>query len=179
MNTTKIDVDFLVIGGGIAGLRAAIEIAPYGSVIVLTKDTLTESSTEYAQGGIAVAISDEDEVRIHYEDTIKAGDGLCREDAVKVMVEEGPKRIHELISWGASFDKTEDTFAFTREAAHSRKRILRARGDSTGREIERTLINRAITLPNISRYDFSFSIDLILEDDRCIGATVLRRDKIF
>src|SRR5512147_2999663 len=98
-------VDFLIIGSGVAGLRAAIEVAPYGSVLVVTKDKPSESNTEYAQGGIAAVMSDEDEVGIHFDDTLKAGDGLCKEDAVKVLVEEGPHRIAELIEWGAEFDK--------------------------------------------------------------------------
>jgi len=114
-------VDFLIIGSGVAGLRAAIEMAPYGSVLVVTKDRPAESSTEYAQGGIAVALSDEDEVGIHFEDTLRAGDGLCRERAVKILVEEGPERIRELISWGAAFDKEGTKLDFTMEAAHSRQ----------------------------------------------------------
>jgi L-aspartate oxidase len=171
-------VDFLVIGGGVAGLRAAIELAAKGSVLVLTKDKQTESSTEYAQGGVAVALSDEDEVGIHYEDTIKAGDGLCIEHAVRIMVEEGPGLILELISWGAEFDKEGSKLSFTREAAHSRKRILHSRGDATGKEIERVLIHKARTFPSISRYDFAFTLDLIVHDNRCIGATVLRGDSI-
>ena len=175
---SELTVDFLVIGGGIAGLRAAIELAPHGSVLVLTKDTPTESSTEYAQGGIAVALSDEDEVGIHYEDTLRAGDGLCRKEAVRVMVEEGPTLIRQLISWGALFDKTEDAFIFTHEAAHSKKRILRAMGDSTGKEIERTLIEKAKTMPRITRYDFSFTVDLIVDENRCFGSMVLRKDRI-
>src|SRR3989304_7552584 len=97
--------DFLIIGSGVAGLRAAIELAPYGEVLIATKDIPSESSTEYAQGGIAVALSDEDKVGIHYEDTLNAGDGLCREDAVKILVEEGPGRILERISWGAGGDR--------------------------------------------------------------------------
>jgi len=105
--------DFLIIGSGVAGLRAAIELAPHGNVIVVTKDRPAESSTEYAQGGIAVALSDEDEVGIHYEDTLRAGDGLCREDAVRILVEEGPERILELISWGAEFDKEGMKLDFT------------------------------------------------------------------
>jgi len=167
-------VDFLVIGGGVAGLRAAIELAPDGSVAVLTKDKPTESSTGYAQGGIAVAISDEDKVGIHYEDTINAGDGLCNEEAVRILVEEGPGLIHELISWGAEFDKEGSKLAFTREAAHSRKRILHSHGDSTGRELERVLINKVRTFPSVSRHDFTFTIDLIIKDNVCIGASVLQ-----
>ncbi|MEW6600871.1 MAG: FAD-dependent oxidoreductase, partial [Nitrospirota bacterium] len=171
-------VDFLVIGGGVAGLRAAIELASKGSVLVLTKDTISESSTGYAQGGIAVALSDEDEVCIHFEDTIKAGDGLCREDAVRAMVEEGPGYILELISWGAEFDREGSRLAFTMEAAHTRRRILHSHGDSTGKEVERALIKKARTHPSISRYDFAFTLDLIIEDGRCIGATVLRGDSV-
>lgn len=171
-------VDFLVIGGGVAGLRAAIELASQGSVLVLTKDKINESTTGYAQGGIAVALSDEDEVCIHHDDTIKAGDGLCNEEAVRVMVEEGPQYIRELISWGAEFDKEGTKLAFTREAAHTRKRILHSHGDSTGKEIERVLIKKARSFSSISRYDFAYTLDLIVLDDRCIGATVLRGDQI-
>ncbi|GAB4541771.1 MAG: L-aspartate oxidase [Thermodesulfovibrionia bacterium] len=170
--------DFLVIGGGVAGLRAAIELAPHGNVIVLTKAEPTESSTGYAQGGVAVALSDEDEVGIHYEDTIRAGDGLCNEDAVKILVEEGPRYILELISWGAEFDRKGSKLAFTREAAHSRKRILHCHGDSTGKEIERVLINKVRTFPSVKRYVFAFTIDLIVVDNRCIGATVLRGEEM-
>jgi len=178
MAPSVITVDFLVIGGGVAGLRAAIELAPRGSVLVLTKDKQTESSTEYAQGGVAVALSDEDEVGIHYEDTIKAGDGLCREGAVKILVEEGPEVILELISWGADFDKEGSKLSFTREAAHSRKRILHSRGDATGKEIERALIQKVRTCPSISRYDFAFTLDLITDGNRCIGASVFKGDSV-
>ncbi|MBI5665713.1 MAG: L-aspartate oxidase [Nitrospirae bacterium] len=171
-------VDFLVIGGGVAGLRAAIELASKGSVLVLTKDTISESSTGYAQGGIAVALSDEDEVCIHFEDTIKAGDGLCREDAVRAMVEEGPGYILELISWGAEFDREGSRLSFTMEAAHTRRRILHSHGDSTGKEVERALIKKARTYPSISRYDFAFTLDLIIRDNKCVGATVLRGDSV-
>src|SRR3954465_5950338 len=96
--------DFLVIGAGVAGLRAAIELASAGSVLVVAKDTLRESSSEYAQGGIAVALSDEDEAALHEQDTIVAGDGLCAPSAVRTLVEEGPAAIQELIDWGAAFD---------------------------------------------------------------------------
>ncbi|GAB4419202.1 MAG: L-aspartate oxidase [Thermodesulfovibrionales bacterium] len=171
-------VDFLVIGSGVAGLRAAIELAPYGNVLVVTKDVPTESSTEYAQGGIAVALSDEDEVGIHLEDTLKAGDGLCREDAVRVLVEEGPQRITELISWGAEFDREGTKLAFTREAAHSKNRILHAHGDSTGRELERVLLNKVRTYPSVKKYPFAFTLDLIVEDGECLGVYMLREGKI-
>lgn len=166
-------VDFLIIGSGVAGLRAAIELAPCGSVLVVTKDRPAESTTEYAQGGIAVALSDEDEVGIHYEDTLRAGDGLCREDAVKILVGEGPERILELISWGAEFDKEGMKLDFTLEAAHSRKRILHAHGDATGKELERALLNKVRTLPSVRKYPFAFTEDLIVEEGVCLGAYVL------
>jgi len=131
--------DFLVIGAGVAGLRAAIELSQAGTVLVVAKDSLHESSSEYAQGGIAVALSDDDEVRLHEQDTIAAGAGLCNEQAVQTLVEEGPASIEQLIEWGAEFDREGARLVFTREAAHSRNRILHAHGDSTGREIARTL----------------------------------------
>ena len=166
--------DFLIIGSGVAGLSAAIEVAPYGEVLVVTKDKLAESSTEYAQGGIAVALSDEDEVGIHFEDTLKAGDGLCREDALRVLVEEGPEEIHKLISWGAEFDREGSKLDFTLEAAHSRKRILHAHGDSTGKELERVLLNKVRTLPTVKKYSFAFTRDLIVWDGSCFGAYIVK-----
>src|SRR5512135_2786895 len=140
--------DFLVIGAGVAGLRAAIELAEAGRVLVVAKESLRESSSEYAQGGIAVALSDDDEVSLHEQDTLYAGDGLCNRSAVRTLVEEGPAAIQELIEWGAEFDRDEGGLSFTREAAHSRSRVLHAHGDSTGREIARTLLRKASALPN-------------------------------
>src|SRR3984893_4305416 len=135
--------DFLVIGAGVAGLRAAIELAAAGTVLVIAKDTLRESSSEYAQGGIAVALSDDDDVELHEQDTLYAGDGVCDRAAVKTLGEEGPSAIQQLIEWGAEFDRDAGRLAFAREAAHSRNRVLHAHGDSTGREIARTLYRRA------------------------------------
>src|SRR5581483_12046233 len=108
--------DFLVIGAGVAGLRAAIELAEAGAVLVVAKDTLRESSSEYAQGGIAVALSDDDEVELHEQDTLYAGDGLCDRAAVRMLVEEGPAAIQQLIEWGAEFDRHEGSLSFTQEA---------------------------------------------------------------
>src|SRR5882672_12736727 len=99
------ETDFIVVGAGVAGLRAAIALAEAGRVLVLAKQELTESATQYAQGGIAVALSDEDDISIHLQDTLEAGDGLCNPEAVKVLVEEGPERIQELIDWGTQFDR--------------------------------------------------------------------------
>src|SRR5438270_10477619 len=157
-------VDFIVVGAGIAGLRAAIKLAAAGSVLVLAKQELTESATQYAQGGVAVALSDEDDISLHLQDTLEAGDGLCNEEAARVLVEEGPERIQELIEWGTQFDRDGTTLTFTREGAHSRSRILHAHGDSTGREIGRALQAKAATLKNISFCDFEFIVDLLLKD---------------
>lgn len=156
--------DFLVIGAGVAGLRAAIELAEAGTVLVVAKDSLQESSSEYAQGGIAVALSDDDEVELHEQDTVYAGDGLCDREAVRTLVEEGPAAIQELIEWGAAFDRTGGELAFTREAAHSRSRVLHAHGDSTGREIARTLYRKASSLPGISFRSYAATTDLLLDD---------------
>jgi L-aspartate oxidase len=162
--------DFLVVGAGVAGLRAAIELASCGSVIVIAKDSLRESSSEYAQGGIAVALSDDDEVALHEQDTIYAGDGLCDRLAVHTLVEEGPAAIQSLIEWGAEFDRDGQQLSFTREGAHSRNRILHAHGDSTGREIARTLYFKASSLPNIRFLSYSAIVDLLLSNGRVAGA---------
>jgi L-aspartate oxidase len=164
--------DFLVIGAGVAGLRAAIELSAAGNTLVIAKDTLRESSSEYAQGGIAVALSDDDEVELHEHDTLAAGDGLCDRQAVHVLVEEGPAAIQQLIDWGAEFDRDGGKLAFTREGAHSRRRILHAHGDSTGREIARTLYRKAASLPNISFQSYAATTDLLLVDGAAAGAVV-------
>jgi L-aspartate oxidase len=161
--------DFIVLGSGVAGLRAAAELARAGRVAVLTKDRLDESNTEYAQGGVAVAMSDEDEISLHFDDTLNAGAGLCDEKAVRILVEEGPRYITELIEWGAQFDREGGALAFTQEAAHSRRRILHAHGDSTGREIVRALIAHAKKNPNIELVAHAATIGLIVEDGRCVG----------
>src|ERR1700756_990992 len=161
--------DYAVIGSGVAGLRAAIELSECGSVLVLAKSDLSDSATAWAQGGIAVALSDEDEIGLHEQDTIKAGDGLCRTEAVALLVEEGPKYITQLIEWGTEFDRAGTKLAFTREAAHSRSRILHAHGDSTGREISRALLARAHKIPHLHLRAHSFTTSLILEDGRAVG----------
>ena len=167
------DVDFLVVGAGVAGLRAAIELSEAGTVLIVAKDTLRESSSEYAQGGIAVALSDDDEVSLHEQDTLYAGDGLCDREAVHTLVEEGPAAIVELIDWGAQFDRHGAHLAFTREAAHSRNRILHSHGDSTGREIARTLYRKAASLPNVRFQSFAATTDLLLSNrGEVIGAEV-------
>ena len=170
------ETDFVVIGAGVAGLRAAIELADAGRVFVLAKKEVTNSNTQYAQGGIAAALSDEDEVSLHLQDTLVAGDGLCNPEAVKTLVEEGPERIEELIAWGTQFNLSGTKLVFGREGAHSRNRILHAQGDSTGREILRALYAKAQTVKNISVREFEFSTGLQTGDGR-VTAVLLINEK--
>lgn len=152
--------DFVVVGAGVAGLSAAIELASAGRVLIVAKDSLRESSSEYAQGGIAAALSDDDEVELHEHDTIVVGDGLCDVEAVRTLVEEAPAAIERLIEWGAAFDREGTKLLFAREGAHSRNRVLHAHGDSTGREIVRTLRHKAQSIENISFQTFAAVTDL-------------------
>jgi L-aspartate oxidase len=159
------DPDFLVVGAGVAGLRAAIELAEAGSVLVVAKDSLRESSSEYAQGGIAVALGEDDQVELHEQDTLVAGDGISDPEAVRVLVEQAPAAIHELIEWGAEFDREGSKLALGQEGAHSRRRILHAHGDSTGREIARALYHKAASLPNVEFRSFAAITDLLVTDN--------------
>ncbi len=162
--------DFLVIGSGIAGLRAAISLADAGEVIVLTKAEPTESNTGYAQGGIAAAVGPDDSPELHARDTIVAGDGLCDEESVRLLVQDGPRYVRELLDWGAAFDRDADGRpSLGREGAHSARRVLHAR-DATGREIGRVLWNRVAANPRIRVLDDALATDLIVRDAMCTGA---------
>lgn len=163
------ETDFIVIGSGIAGLRAAVELGRAGSVLILTKDELTESSTKYAQGGVAVALSDDDEIALHFEDTLRAGAGLCDPEAVRVLVQEGPQYVRELMEWGCRFDRVGDRLEFGKEAAHSRRRIVHAQGDATGREIVRTLLERVRELPRVRILPHAFALRLLVREGQCEG----------
>jgi len=171
----SLSTDFLVVGCGIAGLRAAIELAQEGArVLVITKDNPIDSNTWEAQGGIAAALSEEDDVALHHADTLVAGDGLCDALAVGILVEEGPRYITELISWGMEFDRDGSRLAFTREGAHSARRVLHAGGDSTGRAIAQALLSRARTLPTLRLQPQVFTVDLLLDaNGRCGGMRCL------
>jgi L-aspartate oxidase len=161
--------DFVVIGSGIAGLRAAIELAPVGRVLILTKAEPTESNTGHAQGGIAVALGEDDSPDLHSADTIKAGDGLCDEAAVRVLVEQGPPYVQELIDWGTKFDREADgSLSRGREAAHSVRRVLHA-GDATGREIARVLWTRVSDLKSVETANHALVTELLVEQRRCVG----------
>jgi L-aspartate oxidase len=161
--------DFIVIGSGIAGLRAAIALAPVGRVLILTKAEPTESNTGYAQGGIAVALGDDDSPSLHAADTVKAGDALCDEEAVRVLVEQGPPYVTELVEWGTRFDRdAEGRLSRGREAAHSVRRVLHA-GDTTGREIARVLWRRVSALPTVETANHALVTELLVEDGRVAG----------
>jgi L-aspartate oxidase len=170
----SLETDFIVIGSGVAGLRAAIALAETGArVMVLTKDKASESNTEYAQGGVAVVLSEDDRAEIHEGDTLIAGAGLCDEKAVGILVADGTERIKELIAWGTEFDRQSGRLVFTREAAHSRRRILHAHGDSTGREIVRALTARAGREKSIDLTPFADTESLIVDEGRCTGVRFL------
>src|SRR4051812_28847400 len=166
--------DVLVIGGGVAGLRAAIAAAAEGAeVLLLTKDTVDESNTWYAQGGIAAVLQPLDSYESHVDDTEKGGAGLCDHQAVEVVVREGPHRVLELLEWGANFDKDAAKphgLAFTREGGHSFARILHAYGDATGKELAQTLIRTVRSRDSIRVSERSFAIDLVTDEGRCVGA---------
>ncbi|GAM10613.1 L-aspartate oxidase [Geobacter sp. OR-1] len=177
----KLQSDFLVIGSGIAGLSFALKAAGHGSVVIVTKREVTESATNYAQGGIATVFSQDDTFSAHIDDTLVAGAGICHEDTVKLVVEEGPRVIRELIEWGVHFTTSGDSYDLTREGGHSQRRILHAE-DVTGREIERALVDAARKNPNIKILENHIAVDLITESkithkrikpNRCLGAYVL------
>jgi L-aspartate oxidase len=162
--------DFLVIGSGIAGLRAALTLAETGDVVVLTKADPRESNTGYAQGGIAAAVGPDDSPELHASDTLAAGDALCDPVAVDLLVSEGPRYVNELIDWGAAFDRGEDgKLALAREGAHSVRRVLHAH-DATGREIARVLWTRVSSNPRIRVVGDAQALALSVREGRCTGA---------
>jgi L-aspartate oxidase len=165
--------DFLIIGSGIAGLRAAADLARAGDVLVLTKADPTESNTGYAQGGIAAAVGPDDSPALHAADTIAAGDGLCDEEAVRVLVTDGVRYVRELVEWGARFDReASGELALGREGAHGLRRVLHA-ADATGREIGRTLWERVAAEPRVRVETNARAVELIVGRGRCLGARYL------
>ena len=162
--------DFLIIGSGVAGLRAAIDLAEHDRVTILTKDDPTESNTGYAQGGIAAAVGAEDSPEEHFADTMAAGDGLCNEDAVRVMVEDGVHYVQELLDWGAAFDRDRvGQPALGREGAHRIRRVLHAR-DATGKEIGRLLWSRVSENPRVRVFNHARAVQLVMRGGQCVGA---------
>jgi L-aspartate oxidase len=171
--------DFLIIGSGIAGLRAAADLAAVGDVVLLTKaDEPAETNTGYAQGGIAVALGPDDSPARHAADTLAAGDGLSHDAAVHVMVEEGPRYVRELLDWGVRFDRTpEGALAFGREAAHSVRRVLHAR-DATGREIARALWRRVAALPRVRIRTAARAVEVMVRDGQARGARLVEGETV-
>jgi L-aspartate oxidase len=166
--------DILVIGAGIAGLRAALEVPENLRVLVITKDDIQQSNSNYAQGGIAGVMSREDRFENHIEDTLTAGAGLCDRDIVELVVREAPQQINDLIRWGTQFDVEDGQIALTREGGHSHRRIVHALGDATGHEVMRAIIERAQHAPNLTLWDKTFTVDLLTHEGACAGALVHR-----
>lgn len=177
----QVHTDVIVIGAGIAGLFTAIKASKDFKVLMVTKKSLLDSNTRYAQGGIAAVISDEDSPEYHHQDTLNAGAGLCSSAAVNVLVHEGPDGVKDLIQMGTQFDLEDGEFALTKEGAHSQRRILHAHGDATGAEIVRALSEKTKQNPNIELWDDHFIIDLVTQDGECFGVLVQKPDgqKVF
>jgi L-aspartate oxidase len=174
--------DFLVIGSGMAGLTFALKTARFGSVAIITKKQRAESNTNYAQGGIAAVMADDDSFDLHVSDTLNAGAGLCREDVVRTIVGEGPALVRGLIELGVRFtagETPDQQFDLGREGGHTKRRILHA-GDITGREIERALLHAVASEPNITVFEDVLAVDLITSKkvnldgpNRCLGCYAL------
>lgn len=169
--------DCLIIGAGAAGLSAAIEASKYGRVFVLAKKDMKFSNTQYAQGGIAAVLRKQDSIEAHIQDTLVAGAGICNKKAVRLLVNEGPQRVKELIKWGARFDAQKNgNIKYTTEGGHSNARILHAGGDATGAEIVHALYEKAKTIPNIHILQYHYVIDLLHYEKTCYGALALDRN---
>src|SRR6516164_766985 len=173
-HTPHLFTDILIIGGGIAGLRAALEIPGHLRVLVVTKDSIQQSNSSYAQGGIAGVLSPEDRFENHIEDTLTAGAGLCDCTVVEMVIREAPAQINDLVRWGTEFDQEDGHLALTREGGHSHRRIVHALGDATGHEVMRAIIDHAQQAPNITLWDNTFTIDLLTHQGACAGALVHR-----
>ena len=172
-----ITTNYLIIGSGVAGLTFALKMAnrfPERTITIITKANADESNTKYAQGGIAIVTDKtEDSYQKHIEDTLICGDGLCDETVVKMVITEGPKRLKELIEWGAQFDKNaKGTFDLGKEGGHSENRVVHHK-DQTGHEIQRAILEQVMQKDNISVLDHHFALELITQDHRCIGAYAL------
>ncbi len=170
-----LEAEVLVIGSGVAGCSAAIAAAEAGaaSVVVLAKDAADFTATDHAQGGVAAALGPDDSIERHLADTLAAGAGLCEEAAVRKLVADGPGRVRQLISWGAVFDRENGDLARTAEAAHSVRRVLHASGDATGREIQRALLSKLLSLEAVTVVPSHFAVDLLHCDHECFGALAL------
>ncbi len=170
--------DVLILGGGLAGLKAALSCDPGLEILVATKGKLQHSNSNYAQGGIASVVDPADRLEWHVQDTLVAGAGLCDPQIVQMVVEQGPDCIRDLIELGARFDQVAGDLVLGREGGHSHNRIIHALGDATGQEIMRAVIQRALAAPNISIFENMFTIDLLVSGDRCCGAIVFHQNQV-
>jgi len=174
--------DVLVVGSGVAGLSFALKMAERASVVVVTKKQRADSNTNYAQGGIAAVMSDDDRLELHARDTFTAGAGLCHSSSVWTLVREGPSRVRDLIDWGVRFSREREALALGREGGHSRRRIVHS-VDRTGREIERALLDAVAEHPSVTMLEDHIAVDLLLGVDpttggrRCAGVLVLDRNR--
>ena len=170
--------DVLIIGGGLAGLRAANAVSSSNSLMIVTKDQLQQSNSNYAQGGIAGVMHPEDNFENHIQDTLTAGGSLCDQDIVDMVIKEAPDRIRELMQWGTNFDRNSGELSLGREGGHSHHRILHALGDSTGKEIIRAMIQWTRKLRNVSILENTFTLDLLTEDGICRGALIRQNNEM-
>ena len=176
ITTHQLFTDCLVIGAGIAGLRAAIEAADNCNVIIVCKGSLKDSNTFKAQGGIASVLNKTDTFESHIEDTLNTGCGICDESVVDLVVRQGPELIKQLLDWGTEFDTTDGHIAVTLEGGHSQGRVAHAHGDETGRIIVEALIKKVRQKPNIRTIEDFYTIDLLTNNDNdCLG--IIGHDK--
>jgi len=167
--------DVLIIGSGIAGLRAALDVPASYDVLVLSKDMLPESNSRYAQGGIAGVMDPEDRFEDHVQDTLIAGAGLCDREVVEAVIRAAPREVEQLIHWGAQFDADEaGRLALTLEGGHSHRRVVHALGDATGQEIMRAVIAKARSAEHLTFWEKTFTIDLLTNEGKCVGVLVDR-----
>lgn len=169
--------DTVIIGSGVAGLSCASHLSKSQNIALVTKTELSHTATRYAQGGIAAAIGPEDSPKSHYEDTIETGRGLCDPEAVKILVEEGPECIDELVKLGVSFDQVEGNLSLGLEAGHSRPRVIHAK-DFTGSEVEASLVKAVKSLDNIHIHEKVFVVDILTDDDVCKGVLVMEDNNL-
>lgn len=167
--------EIVIVGSGVAGLRSALSLAEFFSVTVITKENVKDSNTNWAQGGIAAVLSDEDTPESHIEDTLAAGDGLCDEQRVRELVEQGTEEVKQLIDWGADFDRDPDgSLSFGREGGHSEERIVHGRGDQTGSLVEDTLVDQVRKNPRVTLYEDTMMVDVIADNNRGYGLVIQR-----
>src|SRR5487761_228110 len=165
--------DFLVLGSGIAGLRAAIALAAAGKVLILNKGKFAESTTRHAYSGVAAALGEDDEVALHFQDTLRSGDGLCRQEAVRILGDDGPQEIRQLMDWGRHIHGTKSRLRVASESPHRVSPVLRAQGEPVGAEILRILAAQVRSNPAIEIRSNALAVELLTEDGRCTGVMYL------